>query len=146
MSSNFPEGPFFIRSIYSALVLGVANSGSEPGDQVVVAARKESDHGSQLWRYDSGFLVNKHSGLVLEVPGYEGGETITPGTGLCQNTRREKPESLNQLWAYNYELLYPYDPKVAITADDADFKAGTRAVVDTVEHHDPRYQWMLDAD
>ncbi|MEU0634474.1 RICIN domain-containing protein [Streptomyces sp. NPDC005989] len=140
---NFPEGLFFIRNVYSGKVLDLANSGSE-GSEIAVATRKGSDHDSQLWTYDNGFLVNKHSGLVLEVPGYEGGGTITPGTTLYQNTKREKPDSLNQLWAYNYELLNPYDPKVAITAEDADFNESTRAVVQTVEHHDPKFQWMFD--
>ncbi|MFB6879039.1 RICIN domain-containing protein [Streptomyces sp. NPDC056323] len=141
--SDFPSEPFFIRNIYSGKVLDVANSGSE-GSEIVLAYRKGSDHDGQLWTYGDGFFVNKHSGLVLEVPGYEGGGTITPGSVLRQSTKREKPDSLNQLWAYNYQLLCPYDPKVAITGEDADSEAGTRAVVDTVEHHDPKFQWMFD--
>ncbi|MFB7216323.1 RICIN domain-containing protein [Streptomyces sp. NPDC056255] len=139
--NDFPSEPFFIRNVYSGKVLDLANGGSEVSE-IIVATRKDSDHDSQLWTYDNGFFANKHSGLVLEVPGYEGGGSITPGTTLCQNTKREKPDSLNQLWAYNYELLHPYDPKVAITAEEAGSMA--RAVVETVEHHDPKFQWMFD--
>lgn len=60
------------------------------------------------------------------------------------NQRRDPPESLNQLWAYNYQMLMPYDPKVAITAKNEDFKAGNDAVVGTSRIDDPRFEWSFE--
>ncbi|MEW2418062.1 RICIN domain-containing protein [Streptomyces sp. NPDC046866] len=137
---DFPEGDFFIRSVYSGHVLDIKDGSTEPGTHVILWPRKHSDNDNQLWQFDRGFLVNKKSRLVLEVPGYEGGGDIEPGTALVQNTRRAGPESLNQLWAYNSQLqaLTPYDPKVGITAGDPYFPSGAPAVVDSLYfQHEP---------
>ncbi|WP_406502815.1 RICIN domain-containing protein [Streptomyces sp. NBC_00212] len=119
-SGDFPEGYFFIRNVDSGQVLDVKDGSAEPGASVVLWPRKSSGFDNQLWTYDSGFLVNKASGLVLEVQGYESGGSITLGTSLVQNTRREPPASLNQLWAYNYRHLMPYDPKVSLAGQGGD--------------------------
>ncbi|MEW1724441.1 RICIN domain-containing protein [Streptomyces sp. NPDC093109] len=143
MSNNeFPEGHFFIRNVFSGKVLDIADSGNEPGSQVVVADRKSSGFDSQLWRYDSGLIINKGSGLVLQVPGYEGGGHIEPGTALRQAAKQER--ALNQLWACNYQMLMPYDPAVAITGEGGKFVPGTNAVVDKYEMGDSKVQWTFE--
>ncbi len=50
----------------------------QPDANVILFPRKHTGFDNQLWEYDIGFLVNKGSGLVLEVPGY--GKKVDP---LC---------------------------------------------------------------
>lgn len=145
-SGDFPDGYFFIRNADSGQVLDVQDGSAEPGAPVILWPRKSSGYDNQLWTYDSGFLVNKASGLVLEVPGYESGGNITPGTSLVQNTRREQPASLNQLWAYNYQHLMPYDPKVSLAGQGGDVSTpGTKAVVDRFDFNELRQAWTLES-
>ncbi|MGW0211770.1 RICIN domain-containing protein [Streptomyces sp. NPDC003233] len=139
---SFPAGYFYIRNVASGLVLGTEDGSTKPGGRVVLWDKKPSDN--QLWKYDHGFLVNKNSGLVLEVPGYEHGGDITRGTALTQNTRREAPESLNQLWASNYDHLMPYDPKAAVAPEGGNAARGTRAVIDSARVGDPEQEWVFD--
>ncbi|WP_406234064.1 RICIN domain-containing protein [Nocardia sp. NBC_01009] len=141
---SFPEGFFYIRSVYSGLVVDIEDGSTAEGTQAIVWHQKSSSSANQLWKYDDGFLVNKNSGLVLEVVGYEGGGSIAPGTPVAQALRRERPESLNQLWAYNRRMLMPYDPKVTLSARDGNFAPGTEVVVDTAQMNDPRQEWMLE--
>ncbi|KAF5353436.1 hypothetical protein D9756_008038 [Leucocoprinus leucothites] len=139
--AQFPDGSFFIRNVASGKVLDVQHGSTE----CYPLGRKESGFDNQLWRYDNGFLVNKASGLVLEVPGFEGGGDISPGTALQINAKRERPESLNQLWAYNYQYIMPYDPKVVIWGQDGDVSTpGSKAVVDRMIHEEVTQKWMFD--
>lgn len=145
MSDQFPSGYFFIRNVVSGKVLDVKDGSTNPGSSVIIWDRKSINYDNQLWSYDSGFLINKDSGLVLEVPGYEGGGNITPGTELVINTRREQPESLNQLWAYNYQYIMPYDPRVSLWVKDGNVNTpGNIVVVDKRIHGEVTQEWMLD--
>ncbi|MBF6333298.1 RICIN domain-containing protein [Nocardia transvalensis] len=145
MTDSFPVGDFFIRNVASGKVLDVEGGSTAPGAAIIVWDRKSSDYDNQLWRYDEGFIVNKKSGLCLEVPGYEGGGGIKPGTSLVQAARREQPDSLNQLWAYNYQSPMPYDPKVCLWGEDGDVSTpGTKIVVDTRMQHEVTQEWMFD--
>ncbi|SOE79922.1 Ricin-type beta-trefoil lectin domain-like [Streptomyces sp. OV198] len=145
--AEFPPGYFFIRNYESNLVLDIADGSTAPGGRVILWDRKPSDNDNQLWKYDEGFLVNKKSGLVLEVPGYENGGSINPGTVLVQNKRREQPKSLNQLWAYNYGYLMPYDPKVVVSAEGDNLTRGTAVAVDRAVDfpNNIRQQWTLES-
>ncbi|KAF9440401.1 carbohydrate-binding module family 13 protein [Macrolepiota fuliginosa MF-IS2] len=143
--SDFPSGYFFIRNVESNLVLDVRASSTAPGANVLLYTRTSNPN--QLWSYDSGFLINKNSGLVLEVQGYENGGDITPGTILVQGKRRDQPKSINQLWAYNHMYLMPYDPKVVISAEGDNLTAGTLAVVDRAVDFPTniRQQWAFES-
>lgn len=145
--NDFPPGYFFIRNVESNLVLDIADGSTAPGGRVILWDKKPSDNDNQLWKYDEGFLVNKKSGLVLEVPGYENGGNINPGTALVQNKRREQPKSLNQLWAYNYGYLMPYDPKVVVSAEGDNLTRGAAVAVDRAVDfpNNIRQQWTLES-
>lgn len=181
--SDFPSGYFFIRNVESGKVLDVYDDGkevcldllnhnlipfinhknickSQPGTKVILFPRKPAGFDNQLWKYHSGFLINKNAGLVLEVPGYgeklvlycllrhktkhyisltEHGGKIEPGTCLVVDEQRVAPKIRNQLWAYNHQTLMPYDPNVRVAgSEDGD------AVVNTYIHADVRQQWMFD--
>jgi Ricin-type beta-trefoil lectin domain-like len=143
-AQDFPPGEFFIRNVESNLVLDVAWGSHDEGAPVVLWHRNGKPH--QLWSYDNGFLVSKNSGLVLEVEGMSGGGNIAPGTGLVQSSRRARPDNLNQLWAYNYMYLMPYDPKVVVAAEYDNLQAGAKAVVDRAVDfpNNIRQQWAFE--
>ena len=142
---DFPEGDFFITNLASGLVLEVEDASTQPGARIILENSKTGDATSaQLWKYDNGYIINTNSGLVLEVGGYEGGGKISVGSALVQAERREPPTSLNQLWAYNYQHLMPYDPRVCVQGKDGTADpAGTAAVVDSLQMNEPPQQWML---
>ncbi|KAI8059433.1 uncharacterized protein B0P05DRAFT_574919 [Gilbertella persicaria] len=89
----FPEGWFFVKSQARGLVLTVLETGVIAAE---VAASKldKSNYSRQLWKYDSGFIVNKASEMVLDVRG----GALKSGAGICQYTRKEK-DNENQQWA-----------------------------------------------
>jgi hypothetical protein len=147
MGDEFPPGYFFIRNVSSGKVIDVRGDSTDPGAEIVLWDRKGSDYDNQLWKHDKGFLMNKKSGLVLEVPGYAGGGQIQPDTGLIQAERRGEPDSRNQLWAYNNQSLFPYDPEVCISAKDGDVETrGVRVVVDIWQFGNVKQEWMFDTD
>ncbi|WP_433272410.1 RICIN domain-containing protein [Actinosynnema sp. CS-041913] len=142
--NGFPEGYFFIRNVASGKVLDVKDNSKEAGASIILWGRKAGGYDNQLWKYDNGFLVNKNSGLCLEVQGVSG-TGIPPGTAVVQAERRERPHSINQLWAYNYQHLMPYDPKVSLWGENGDVNTpGTKAVVGIRIHHEITQQWMFD--
>lgn len=143
---SFPPGQFLIRNIESNLVLDVKNGSKQTGSPIIIWTRNGNPN--QLWSYDSGFLINKASGLVLEVSGYEGGGDIAPGTKLVQAERREPPNNINQLWAYNYMYIIPYDPKVVLAAQGDNLQAGSLTVVDRAVDfpNNIRQQWAFESE
>ncbi|KUO00064.1 RICIN domain-containing protein [Streptomyces caeruleatus] len=144
-ANGFPEGYFFIRNAASGLALDVDGGSTEPGASVILWPRKADGYDNQLWKYDQGFLVNKASGLVVEVPGYEGGGNIQPGTPVAQGERRERPDNLNQLWAENYRHMMPYDPKVTLWGEGGNVSLpGTRVVVDTSFSNEVTQEWEFE--
>lgn len=143
-ADTFPTGYFYIRSVASGLVVKIQNNSTAEGAPAIVWNHKSKRNDSELWKYDTGFLVNKKSGLVLEVPGYEKGGKIEPGAPVAQACKRQRPESLNQVWAYNYQMLMPYDLDVSLSARNGVFTPGAKVVVDTTQPGDPKQQWTLD--
>ncbi|KAL1924489.1 uncharacterized protein VTP21DRAFT_4143 [Calcarisporiella thermophila] len=143
---SFPEGYFFIRNVYSGQVLDVKDGSTQEGASIILWNRKALLNDNQLWKYDDGFLINKKSGLVLEVKGASGGGSIRPDSELVQGKRREPPTNINQLWAYNYDYIMPYDPKVCISAQGDNIKPGTKIVADVLIDfpNNPKQQWMFD--
>lgn len=142
----FPPGHFLIRNIESNLVLDVKDGSKANGASVILWSRNNKSN--QIWSYDEGFIVNKNSGLVLEISGYENGGNITPGSKLVQAERRDQPSSINQLWAYNYQYIMPYDPKVVLAAQDDNIQAGSLIVVDkSVDFpNNIRQQWSFESE
>ncbi|KAI9308315.1 hypothetical protein BJ944DRAFT_227857 [Cunninghamella echinulata] len=132
-------------NIRSSKVVDASGDSNEPGDAIILWERKQTNFDNQLWKYEEGYIINKASGLALELPGYQHGGNITPGTSLIQASRRERPESINQLWAYNHQMIIPYDPKVRLTAQNDNFMNGERVVVEGCIFEDPAFQWIFDS-
>lgn len=143
---TFPEGYFSIRNAASGKVLDVKGGSTADGALVILADKKDADNDSQLWKYESGFILNVNSGLCLEVTGAVAGSLVKPGSAIAQSARREQPASINQLWAYNYEHLMPYDPRVCISGKNDSLEPGTELVADEMVSFpdNPRQQWKFD--
>jgi Ricin-type beta-trefoil lectin domain-like len=143
---NFPDGYFIIRNAASGKVLDVKDGSTADGAPVILADKKPASNDSQLWKYEDGFIVNKKSGLCLEITGAVGGSFVKPGSAIAQSARREQPASINQLWAYNYEYLTPYDPSVCISGKNDSLEPGTELVADKQVDfpNNPRQQWKFD--
>jgi hypothetical protein len=68
-SEKFPEGWFFIKNSSNGYVLMVDNESQETGSHIVLSSLRTKDCSAQLWRHDpKGYLVNKKSGQVMDVP------------------------------------------------------------------------------
>ncbi|KAI8575691.1 hypothetical protein K450DRAFT_260741 [Umbelopsis ramanniana AG] len=67
MSSNFPQGYFYIKSRQNGFVLDVFDGGMSNDTQIIVYPQKYNDASNQLWSYDDGFLNQKwgyHDGFI----------------------------------------------------------------------------------
>ncbi|KAL1915436.1 uncharacterized protein VTP21DRAFT_6560 [Calcarisporiella thermophila] len=143
---SFPEGYFFIRNVFSGKVLDVKDHSKKEGANIILWHRKSLLNDNQLWKYEDGYIINKETGFVLEVQGGIGGGNLKPGSDIVQAKRREPPTSINQLWAYNYEYLQPFDPKVCLAVHDNKFDDGTKIVVTELIDfpNNIKQQWQFD--
>lgn len=123
---TFPDSYFFIRNAATDKVLDIKDRSTADGAPVVLSDKQSANNDNQLWKYEDGFIVNKKSGLCLEATGGGMGRKVQPGSPIAQSARRERPDSINQLWAYNYEVLSPYDPAVCISGKDVTLKRARR--------------------
>ncbi|CAO3593888.1 unnamed protein product [Absidia cylindrospora] len=94
---QFPEGWFFVKSQSQGLVLSVLESGALAA-QVTALRLDTANYARQLWKYKDGFLVNKASGMVLDIKG----GSIVNGALLCQYKEKKKDND-NQQWALNMD-------------------------------------------
>lgn len=64
----FPNGWFFVKSQARGLVLTVLETGVIAAE---VAATKldTGNYSRQLWKYTDGYVINKASGMVLDIRG-----------------------------------------------------------------------------
>ncbi|KAF9443730.1 carbohydrate-binding module family 13 protein [Macrolepiota fuliginosa MF-IS2] len=130
------QGPAYIRNINSNKVLDVEGASVNPNTDILLSERNGGN--SQKWSFDKGYLFNKNSGLVLEVPW--GGEA---GTTLVQNSQVQWRE--RQQWKYDdqHRIVSIYDPGLCVWGGD--FTAtGGKAIVDHCRDDDNTQQWMFD--
>ncbi|RUS34344.1 hypothetical protein BC938DRAFT_481089, partial [Jimgerdemannia flammicorona] len=93
---TFPHDFFFLKSQESGLLLGVEGGSIVAGDKLTVNAKRSKDRNSQLWQFRNGTLINKKSGLALDL---EKGSTAS-GSQTCQNTVADGP---SQQWGLTIE-------------------------------------------
>ncbi|KAI8137672.1 hypothetical protein BJV82DRAFT_333323 [Fennellomyces sp. T-0311] len=91
-------GWFFIQSTsHPNHVLTVINAAWQPGARIELRPLVGRKH--QLWCFDDGFLVNKHSGCVMSVKSEKAVENQT----VIQARRQENEASATQRWLYDDE-------------------------------------------
>ncbi|RUS28619.1 ricin B lectin domain-containing protein [Jimgerdemannia flammicorona] len=116
---SFPEGYFFITSGANGLVLDIKNASKKPDQALVVSKQKHHDNDSQLWSCDNDFIINKNSGLVLDI---RGGQVLS-NKQIIQYNRKLTQAAHNQRWGYRDGFIYSLaDPNLVL-----DIKGGANA-------------------
>ncbi|KAI9323284.1 ricin B lectin domain-containing protein [Dichotomocladium elegans] len=102
---RFPPGWFYIQSRCShKMVLDVAWDSFKASAKIVVWPKKDDDIENQLWMHDHGFIINRNSGLVLDVAG----GILANDKQVIQYNRKMVEDAQNQRWAYGADgTIYP---------------------------------------
>ncbi|CAO3626169.1 unnamed protein product [Cunninghamella blakesleeana] len=104
--SNFPSGWFYIQSqCKHNMCLDVSWDSLKQAAKIVVWPKKSgSDKDNQLWMYDNGYIINKNSGLVLDVQG----GILESDKQVIQYKRKMTEDAHNQRWYYREDgFIYP---------------------------------------
>ncbi|KAI8646075.1 ricin B lectin domain-containing protein [Parasitella parasitica] len=103
--SNFPTGWFYIQSKCShKMVLDVSADSLKAAAKIVVYPKKAKDIDNQLWMYDNGYIINKNSGMVLDVQG----GPLESDKQIIQYKRKMVEDAENQRWYYREDgVIYP---------------------------------------
>ncbi|KAI8073545.1 ricin B lectin domain-containing protein [Thamnidium elegans] len=111
--SRFPSGWFFIQSkCPHKMVLEVYQDSLKATAKVVVWPMKTKDVDNQLWMYDHGYIINKNSGMVLDVHG----GILESDKPIIQYKRKMLEDAQNQRWYYREDgVIYPQvDPNLVL--------------------------------
>ncbi|KAG0260352.1 hypothetical protein BG011_001953, partial [Mortierella polycephala] len=154
---NFPTGWFYIKSAASGLVVDIEHGYFT--DPMKAGARAEMNHQKiengdgrhtllelQLWRYESGFLINRRTGFVLDIQG----GTLKLAARVIQWQRKSGKASFtdarNQHWFYeNGFIANVYNSRLVLdidgdgSKDGAKIAVGERKVVANADQ-----QWLLE--
>ncbi|KAI9269245.1 ricin B lectin domain-containing protein [Phascolomyces articulosus] len=141
--SNFPSGWFYIQSKCShKMVLDVTLDSIKSAAKIVVYPKKENDNDNQLWKYDSGYLINKNSGLVLDVQG----GVLENDKQVIQYKRKMIEDAQNQRWYYREDgFIYPQvNPNLVLDIRGNWTKPGTVVLLYNRKYSDNENQlWDL---
>ncbi|KAI9281172.1 ricin B lectin domain-containing protein [Sporodiniella umbellata] len=126
--SNFPTGWFYIQSKCShKMVLDVVQDSLKAAAKVLVLPKKTKDNDSQLWMYDHGYIINKNSGMVLDVRG----GILESDKEVIQYRRKMLEDAQNQRWYYREDgIIYPQvNPNLVIDIRGNWTKPGTAVLL-----------------
>ncbi|CAO3695633.1 unnamed protein product [Umbelopsis ramanniana] len=126
----FPPGFFFIQSQrFPTLTIDV-NDGS---------MTKDTDNVNQLWAYEDGFIVNKKSGLVMDIRGGE----VKAGKSIIQYTRKGIM-ARNQEWRFVDGFICPIsDERLCLDIESTNASPGTNVVLANRNMQRPGQKWDL---
>ncbi|KAI9287234.1 ricin B lectin domain-containing protein [Umbelopsis sp. AD052] len=141
MSSNFPQGYFYIKSRQNGFVLDVFDGGMSNDTQIIVYPQKHNDASNQLWSNDNGFLINKKSGLVLDIRGGE----LTGDKPIIQYARK-MTLAHNQRWGYHDGFIHVLaDPRLVLDIRGGISKEGSPIILYERKHqNNANQQWVLE--
>ncbi|RUS14907.1 ricin B lectin domain-containing protein [Endogone sp. FLAS-F59071] len=127
------SGYFFIRSRQNGKVLDVEGGSSDAGVRICIWPKKDYDNDNQLWKFEEGFLVNKRSGLVIDI---QSGE-LAPDRNICQYDRKWVQEANNQRWGYEDGFIYcRARPDLVLDIRGGDDSDGTEVIVYNKKYED----------
>ncbi|OZJ03232.1 hypothetical protein BZG36_03448 [Bifiguratus adelaidae] len=111
MASEFPPGPFYIKSRKHHMCLDVEGGSKREDTPIVVWPQKRHNRENQLWTYEDGFLVNVASRLVIDVRG----GALKPVAQIIQYSRKLMQSAHNQRWTFREGYIYPIvDPALVL--------------------------------
>ncbi|CDH49546.1 hypothetical protein RO3G_02323 [Lichtheimia corymbifera JMRC:FSU:9682] len=124
------------------MVLDVAWDSLKANAKIIVWPRKKQDYDNQLWMYDHGYLINKNSGLVLDVAG----GILETDKQMIQYRRKMLEDAHNQRWYYREDgFIYPQvDPNLVLDIRGNWTKPGTVVLLYERKYSDNENQlWDL---
>ncbi|RCH86057.1 Altered inheritance of mitochondria protein 1 [Rhizopus azygosporus] len=134
---------FYIVSKKTGLVLST-NGYTEEGSKITVQNKVsycyQTGEEHELWQFESGFLINKSSSLVLDIIG--GDLRVGQKVNLWG---RKKTMAHNQRWGIRDGYIYALaDPRLVLDIEGDCEDEGTHIVTNSrrVENHDLQ-QWTL---
>ncbi|CAO3684065.1 unnamed protein product [Umbelopsis ramanniana] len=133
--SNFPPGWFHIQSrCQHKMVLDVEWDSLKSAARIVAWSKKEKLNDNQLWSYDGGYLINKNSGLVLDVHG----GVLQNDRQIVQQKRKLVEGNNDQKWFYREDgYLYPRnDPNLVLDIRGNSFKPGAQVLLYNRKYED----------
>ncbi|KAG2234117.1 hypothetical protein INT48_000294 [Thamnidium elegans] len=136
---NFPDGFFFIRCKHQPFAMDV-NMGSMLNDaSIIIWPQKMVDSINQLWMHEEGFLINKKSGLVIDIKG--GG--IEREKLIIQYAR--KPGlAQNQRWTYRDGYICSSSaPHLVLDIRGGEYKNGNNIYLNAKNLHSQTQQWII---
>ncbi|KAG0043718.1 hypothetical protein BGZ83_011087, partial [Gryganskiella cystojenkinii] len=150
---NFPTSWFYIKSQASGLVVDIEHGYFT--DPMKAGARAEMNHQKidngdgrhsllelQLWRYESGFLINRRTGLVLDIQG----GTLKLNARVVQWQRKAGKDAHNQHWFYeNGFIANVYNSRLVLDIDGDGSKDGAKiAIGERKATANADQQWILE--
>ncbi|KAG0743129.1 hypothetical protein G6F57_003252 [Rhizopus arrhizus] len=86
------------------MVLDVTQDSLKAAAKIVVSPKKTKDNDDQLWMHDHGYIINKNSGMVLDVQG----GILESDKQIIQYRRKMIEDAHNQRWYYREDgFIYP---------------------------------------
>ncbi|KAI8064806.1 ricin B lectin domain-containing protein [Gilbertella persicaria] len=105
------------------MVIDVSYDSLKAAAKIIVWPKKTKDYDNQLWTYDSGYIINKNSGMVLDVQG----GILESDKQMIQYKRKMIEDAHNQRWYYREDgFIYPQtDPNLVLDIRGNWTKPGT---------------------
>ncbi|KAF9360723.1 hypothetical protein BGX34_007540, partial [Mortierella sp. NVP85] len=134
---NFPQSWFYIKSVASGLVIDIEHGFLT--DPMKAGARAEMNHQKidngdgrhsllelQLWRYESGFLINRRTGFVLDIQG----GTLKLAARVYQWHRKAGKDARNQHWFFEHGYICNvYNSRLVLDIDGDGTKDGAKIAI-----------------
>ncbi|KAK4521842.1 cell separation during budding [Mucor velutinosus] len=124
------------------MVLDVSLDSLKAAAKVVVWTKKTKDIDNQLWMYDHGYIINKNSGMVLDVQG----GILESDKQIIQYKRKMIEDAQNQRWYYREDgVIYPQtNPNLVLDIRGNWTKPGTVVLLYERKYEDNENQlWDL---
>ncbi|KAF9344131.1 hypothetical protein BGX34_005967 [Mortierella sp. NVP85] len=152
VDTEFSSGKWvYIKSKVSNLVLDVekgflkdplkAGARLELNDQMLHPSDAQPSIELQLWRFDDGYIVNRRSGLVLDIQG----GVLRAGTRLVQSARKIGRDGMEQQWAVDNGLIRLKSNAAFVIAVDGDAtRAGTKVTIQERRDFNDSQRWSFE--
>ncbi|OZJ05655.1 hypothetical protein BZG36_01516 [Bifiguratus adelaidae] len=123
---GFPDGFFFIKSLYNGHVVDVGGGSKKSGASVHLWKKKDTDYANQAWCHHDGYLINRNSGLVLDVSG----EELALNRPLIQYMKKSRSEAENQRFGYKDGYIYCLaNPDMVLDVKGEKFEPGGKLIL-----------------